>query len=148
MKSRNGFSLVETMIAVVLAGLVVLLGFPKVREGLVRNNVRSARTTLINMVAAARAAGAQTNRTTWLTFEGNKVMVIARPRLVTLAGSDADTIGTVNDLGTLYGVTVASAVASIRFDRYIARVNPITLTVSKGGHSEAVSLDGMGRVLK
>jgi prepilin-type N-terminal cleavage/methylation domain-containing protein len=149
-KSRNGFSLVETMIVVVITGIIVLLGYPKVRDGLVRNNLRSARTTLVNMVAAARAAGAQTNRTTWLKLEGNKALVMARPRLVDLAGSNADTIGTVNNLQTLYGVTVASGADpdSIRFDRYLALVNPVTLTVSKGSHSETVSLDGMGRVLK
>jgi prepilin-type N-terminal cleavage/methylation domain-containing protein len=147
-KSRHGFTVVETLIAVVICGLVVLLGYPKVRDGLARTNLRSARTTLVNMVAAARAAGAQTNRITWLKWNGNTAMVMARPRLAPGAGN-ADTIGAVNNLATLYGVTVNSGQTdSIRFDRYLARVNPVTLTVTKGSHYETISMDGMGRVLK
>ena len=66
MRSRNGFTLVETLIVVVLLGLMTLIAFPKMSSAMVRNDLRGARTTMVNMIAKARAAAVQSNRVTWI----------------------------------------------------------------------------------
>ena len=89
----------------VIVGLLAVIGYPKVGGADGQDDLRSARTTVINLVATARAASVQTNRRTWIKFEGNKAYVLARPRPKARAGT-ADTVGTVQDLPSAqYGVS-------------------------------------------
>ena len=154
MKSRTGFTVVETMIVVVIAGLVVLLGFPKLRQAIAQSNVRGARTTVVNMLARARAGAMQTNRQTWLKVESNTAIVLARPRRLPGVGT-ADTLGAIQNLSTQYGVTVTSSRTagspdSIQFDpRGLASgfaAEGVTITVAKGPHSNQIKVDMLGRI--
>ncbi len=147
---RRGFSLVEVLIVVVIIGVMLSIGFPKLRTGMTNNNVRAARTALINMIAGARNASSQTNRSTWVKIEGNRAVVLARPRLVPVGGSNADTIGPVQNLGQLYGVTVTATVDSFRFNPTLTSLDVVgtTFTISRSGRVETVAVDGLGRVIK
>lgn len=149
-RSRSGFTLIEALIVVVILGLIVLLGYPKVGAAMAKTDLRSARTTVINLVATARAASVQTNRRTWIKFEGNKAYVLARPRQKPpLVGNEVDTVGTVQNLSAQYKVTVAPALDSIQFDpRGFGVSLADTITLSRNSHTETVTLDGLGRVIK
>jgi prepilin-type N-terminal cleavage/methylation domain-containing protein len=141
-RSRSGFTLVETLIVVVILGLVAIIGFPKISAALVQNDVRSARTTVINLVATARAASVQTNQSIWIKFEGGKAYVVT-------AGS-ADTIGPVQNLTTQYGVTMSGA-DSIQFDPRgfgASLSGGVSVVLSRYSHADTVTLDGLGRVIK
>ncbi len=150
MRSRHGFTLVEALIVVVILGLIVLIGFPKISAAMVRSDLRSARTTMINLVATARAASVQTNRRTWVKFEGATAYVVARPRRMAGAG-DADTVGMVQDLSAQYGVALAAGADSIQFDPRgfgVSFGDTTSIVLSRNSHSETVTLDGLGRVIK
>ena len=147
----NGFTLIELMIVVTILGTLALIGFPRMREGMTRSNVRGARTTLINLLSKARTAATQTNRVTLLKIQGNNAFVLARPRLVAVAGSDADTLGAVQPLGAIYGVTVTAAIDSVRFDPRGLGTGfgtGTTFLVSLNGKTETITVDGLGRVRK
>jgi prepilin-type N-terminal cleavage/methylation domain-containing protein len=149
-QSRNGFTLVETLIAVVIMSLIMLIGLPKIRSAMAENDVRGARTTLINLVATARAASVQTNRLTWIRFEGDRAHVRARPKRNGGAG-DADTLGVVQDLSEHYKVTVDAGVDSIQFDPRGFGAwtgGDISIDLSRGDHSSTITIDGLGRVTK
>ena len=149
---RGGFTLIEMLVALVVVSLVLLIGLPKFSSAMTSQNLRGARTTVINMLAKARAASTETNRLTWLKVSGNKAWILARPRTVAVAGSNADTLGVVEDLSKRYGATVVLSRDSIGFDpRGIASERgggPVTLTVTKSSHSEVVTIDALGRVVK
>lgn len=155
MRSRYGFTLVETLIVVVILGLIVLIGFPKISEAMVRSDLRSARTTVINLVATARAAAVQSNRLTWVKFEGNSAYVIARPRLSGPGGAlvePCDTVGAVQDLSAQYKVGLTAGQDSVRFDprgfgSWDAGAS-VTVAVARAGHLETIEIDGLGRVSK
>jgi Tfp pilus assembly protein FimT len=151
-RSRTGFTLIATLIVVVLLGLLVLIGFPRLSTALVRTEVRGARTSMINLVAKARAAAAQSNRRTWIRFNGNSAYVLARPRLTVGGGGNADTVGSVQDFAELYKVTVTAGVDSIQFDpRGIGSgfdANGVTVVLDRDGHSSTITIDGLGRVTK
>jgi len=139
-------------VCVVVLSLIALIGLPKISAAMMRSNLRSARTTVINLVATARAASVQTGRRTWVKFEGNNALVLARPRRAAPinAANNADTIGTVYNLDAQYKVTV-DGVDSIQFDprgfgASLGDTSSITLT--RNSHSETVKLDGLGRVIK
>jgi len=148
-RSRSGFTLIEALIVVVVLGLIMVIGYPKVGAAMAKTDLRSARTTVINLMATARAASVQTNRRTWIKFEGNKAYVLARPRQDGAAG--ADTVGTVQDLSAQYGVTLATGADSIQFDPRGFGANlgdTSSVTLSRNSHTETVTLDGLGRVIK
>jgi prepilin-type N-terminal cleavage/methylation domain-containing protein len=147
---RRGFSLVEMLIVVVMIGIMLSIGFPKLRTGMINNNVRAARTALINMIAAARNASSQTNRFTWVKIEGNRAVVMARPPFSTAGGRTADTIGPVQNLGQLYGVTITPDGDSVRFNSTLTSLGLVgkTFTITRSGRVETVAVDGQGRVLK
>jgi prepilin-type N-terminal cleavage/methylation domain-containing protein len=145
----DGFTLVEALIVVVLLGLIVLIGFPKISSALVQNDLRGARTTMVNMMAAARAAAVQSNRLTWIKFEGSTAHVVAQPRIDGALG--VDTVGGVQDLSEQYGVSVVADEGSIQFDPRgfgTGLSDADTITIWRGGYSSTIEIDGLGRVRK
>lgn len=151
MGRRKGFTLIETLLVIVIISILVLISYPKISSAMVKTNVRGARTTLANMFSKARTAATQTNRKTRLVFSGNRVWIVASPRLA--GAGTADTIGPVENLNTIYGVTVTSspAVDSVKFDpRGLAAGfgATSTLKVAKSGHTDSIVVDGLGRVVK
>jgi|SRR3954451_16499526 prepilin-type N-terminal cleavage/methylation domain-containing protein len=148
---RGGFTLIEMLVALVVVSLVLLIGLPKFNTAMTAQNLRGSRTTVVNMLAKARSASTESNRLTWLKVGGNKAWILARPRTSAGAGN-ADTLGVVEDLNKRYGTTVAMSRDSIGFDpRGIASElggGAVTLTVTKSSHSEVVTIDALGRVVK
>ena len=116
MQRKNGFTLVEMMIVVVLIGAILLIGWPKVASGLAKTNLRSSRTTVANMFAKARAFAMQSNRRTWINFNGNNVVITASPRTLGGVGNTVDSIGGVEKLSEAYGVTLTAPSASVAYD--------------------------------
>ena len=151
MGRRKGFTLIEMLMVILIISMLVLISYPKISSAMVKTNVRGARTTLANMFSKARTAATQSNRKTRLKFGGNRVWIVASPRLVALAGSTVDTIGPVENLNTVYGVSVTSPVDSVTFDpRGLAAGfgATSTLKVAKSGHTDSLVVDGLGRVVK
>jgi prepilin-type N-terminal cleavage/methylation domain-containing protein len=146
---RRGFTLIETLLVIVIISILVLISYPKISSAMVKTNVRGARTMLANMFAKARTAATQTNRQTRLRFSGNQVWIVASPRLLPGIGA-VDTIGPVENLNTLYGVGVTSPVDSVIFDpRGLAAFGATsTFKVAKSGHTDSILVDGLGRIVK
>jgi len=150
-RNRAGFTMIEIAVALTIVSLLVLIGIPRFNEAMAKQNVRGARTMLVNMVAKARAAATQTNRRTRLVVNGNRAWIVATPRAVFLAGSSFDTLGVVENLNSRYGVTLAVTNAdSIKFDPRGLSWNGIvdTMRMTKSGHTDWVAIDAMGRVTK
>jgi prepilin-type N-terminal cleavage/methylation domain-containing protein len=151
---RNGFTLIEIMIVVVIFGILVAVVYPRISQVLVKNDVRSARTTLANKFATARAVAMQRSRSASVNFNGNNIAVTAKPRTVPDGLSTMDTVGAVQNLNALYGVTVtvSPSVASVDYDpRGFAgglSATPLVIVVSRSGKRDSVSLDYLGRVTK
>jgi prepilin-type N-terminal cleavage/methylation domain-containing protein len=147
---RKGFTLVETLLVIVILGIVVLLGFPRASAGMTSASIRGARTTLINLIAKARTAATQANRIALVKIEGDNAFILMRPRLLPGAG-DADTLGAVERLGDSYGVTITATIDSVRFDPRGLGTGfgtGTTFLVSRNGTTETITIDGLGRVTK
>lgn len=150
MKQTNGFTLVEMMIVVALIGAVLLIGWPKVASGLAKTNLRSSRTTVANMFTKARAFAMQSNRRTTINFNGNNVVITASPRTLGGVGNTVDSIGGVERLYEIYGVTVTAPSASVAFDpRGFGSLGAMqSFVVTRNSKRDSVMIDGLGRVIK
>jgi Tfp pilus assembly protein FimT len=138
------------LLVVLILGIIGFFGFPRMSAAMTSANIRGARTTLINMLAKARTAATQTNRIALLKIDGDHAFVLLRPRLLPGLG-DADTLGPVTPLDQNYGVTVTATVDSVRFDPRGMGTGfgtGTTFVVSRNGHSETITIDGLGRVTK
>jgi prepilin-type N-terminal cleavage/methylation domain-containing protein len=149
LRPRSGFTLIEALVVIVVLGLMSMIAFPRISSAMVKADLRSARTTMINLVATARAASVQSNRVTWIKRAGNSAYVGATPRVDGAAGSD--TVGLVHSLDTTYGVTMSGA-DSIQFDPRgfgaWAGGTSVQIVLSRSSHSETITIDGLGRVTK
>jgi prepilin-type N-terminal cleavage/methylation domain-containing protein len=142
--SRAGFSLVEILIVIVLAGLMLALAMPKLRQGLVMRDVKSARSALANMYARARVNALQTRKNSTVHFSGSQVWVTAPLGTV----PEGDTVGAVVDLTNAYGVTVNASASTITVLPTGLANMPATVTVrvTRSGKSDSVMISGYGRL--
>jgi prepilin-type N-terminal cleavage/methylation domain-containing protein len=147
---RSGFSTIELAIVLAIIGIIVLIGFPKIRRTLDKTNVRSARTAVATLVATARAAAIQrgcvgvvhfaaTNATVWVT---------------TSCAAKVDTVAGVEKLAPRFNVALVATRDSLRFDpRGLSMDNLgssstiIRLTGSVASSVDSVIVSPMGKVV-
>ncbi|HKP28760.1 MAG TPA: prepilin-type N-terminal cleavage/methylation domain-containing protein [Gemmatimonadales bacterium] len=140
--SNSGFSLVEMLIVIVVAGLLMAMALPKLRNTLAQRDVNSARAAVANMYARARINALQTRKSTTINFSSTDTWVT-----VPITGG-LDTIGAVAQLATLYGVSVNASVASITvLPTGLSNMgSTATITVTRSGKSDSVMISGYGRL--
>ena len=139
---QRGFSLVEIMIVIAVAGLMLAIALPRIRDTLVKRDVKSARSALANMYARARVNALQTRKPSTIHFTSPRVWVTAP------VGAGLDTVGAVVDLGTLYGVTITASAATITVlpTGLSNMAATATIVVSRSGKSDSVMISGYGRL--
>lgn len=146
MASRRGFTLIEVMIVIVVAGLLFMIGLPRLRDAVVRNNVYQSRVAVSGLYARARAASIEQGRMGYLAISGNRVTVLLR--IAPAGAAWADTVGVVEDLNARYGVTVTASDDTIRFDPRGFGLNGVTesIAVSRDGIADTVFISAFGRI--
>lgn len=152
MSRRVGFTLIEILIVVVIFGLMVIVAYPKASRALLKNDVRSARTALANTFSKARAVAMQGSRTARVEINSSNVFVTASPRVAPVAGSDRDTVGGVQNLNSVYHVTLTPGTATVVYDpRGFVTTGlgqPLKLYLTRSGTRDSLTVDYLGRVTK
>lgn len=146
MAPRKGFTLIEVMIVIVVAGLLFLIGLPRLRDAVLRNNVYQARAAVSSLYARARAVSVEQGRMSYLARNGNRVTVLVR--IAPAGAAWADTIGVVEDLNARFGVTVTASDDTIRLDPRGFGLNGTaeTITVTRGAIADTVFISAFGRI--
>ncbi|HET8624762.1 MAG TPA: prepilin-type N-terminal cleavage/methylation domain-containing protein [Gemmatimonadales bacterium] len=149
--SCAGFTLIELMIAISCVGILMLIGIPKSQAALRQTNLRSARNAVINLYQMGRTRAINENRSVTLNMDATSVWLTAQPRKVALAGSDRDTVGTVQNLNAQYGVTLVPDGATYRVDARGLGNNagaPNKIVFTKSGARDSFTISGYGRIEK
>jgi prepilin-type N-terminal cleavage/methylation domain-containing protein len=148
---RRGFTLIETLIALVVVGIGMLIAIPRVTEAFAQNTLQSTRSRVMSLYSTARAVSSSSGRVTYLHLSGNRLMITAIPRRTAPIGANTrDTIGVPVNVQTLYGVTIAPSVDSVRIDQtgLGGTGNTTTIRFTKGSHVDSIQISPYGRVLK
>ncbi len=142
---NRGFTLLEVLVAMVIMGVVMALGAPRFREWLTHENVRQARVNVTTQLAGARSIAVVRGCESVLHIDAaaSRVWVTA----CNLAGAGKDTIGSINNLSSRYGVVFSSTGDSIRFTPQGIAFNAawITMTFSKEGYDAVLEISPLGR---
>lgn len=149
MRSRtSGFTLIELLIVIVVMGAILTIAFPRMQAAYQASALRGARTRLIGIYGAARAAAVQSNRPVRVHFNTNRVWVTATPRLTVGGSGTADTIGPVQSLSSAYGVSLATSVDSLMLDPRGLGLNGGSLVVTNSYAADTITISGFGRVTR
>src|SRR5262249_28832905 len=74
---RKGFSLIEMMFVFVLAGVIMAIGFPRLRNSLEKQNIRSSKALLGTLAVTARSTAVQRGCNATLNMTVDSVWVTA-----------------------------------------------------------------------
>jgi type II secretion system protein H len=148
-KRRNGFTLIETLLVVVIMGLVTLMALPKINSAFAHTNVINAKSRLVAVYSTARSAAMSSNQTAILRLNGNQVYVYARPRRkAPTAGNSVDTIVRPTNFSTVYGVTVSGGADSVRIASTGLGLDSAAVILTNSSMVDTVFISRYGRVIK
>ena len=142
--NRRGMTLIELVIVFVIIGAIAAFAFPRIGDGLTRQNVRSARTLFVGVHARARAIAIQRGSQTQLIVN-NGTLTIQSLNPVTGANEQ---VGNVENIGTRYGVTLLPTNFTLTFDpRGIGmETSQTTVSITKGAYGTSVVMSPVGRI--
>ncbi|HEU4649718.1 MAG TPA: GspH/FimT family pseudopilin [Gemmatimonadales bacterium] len=155
---RRGFTLMETLIALAVVAILSGLGYPRLRSFMLKSNVRSARSTVINTLQAAKARALMEGRSTQVNFDNSKIWTTATPRRSAVGGgtNPCDTVGTIVNLTQQYGVTVAATRSDGFTPAYFSfdlrglgsSGSSLAVLLTRGEYKDSVNVSSYGRVSK
>lgn len=150
MRQRAGFTTIEMITVVVLIGIIAMIGFPRIRGALDRQNVHSARAAAQTLVVKARAVAVQRGCRGTLHMTSDGRMWVTVCRVPAAVGSTRDTLGSVETLGARYNVTVGPSRDSLAFDARGLKINfeRVTVRFMNNQVEDSLVVNELGKVVR
>ncbi len=144
---NKGFSMIELIAVLILIGVIASIGFPRLRDGLEKQNVRSSKALIATLAATARGAAIQRGCPATLNMTADSVWVTACGVNPPAANVQ---VGTKKMVGSEFRVTLNPSVATVVYDpRGIASVfQPRTIRVIGPHYRDSVMINEVGKVIK
>ncbi len=144
---RKGFSLIEMMFVFVLAGVIMAIGFPRLKDSLEKQNIRSSKALLATLAATARGTAVQRGCNATLNMTTDSIWVTACSLTPPF---NPVQVGTKKLVGEEFGVTLVPSTASIVYDpRGIRSQFQVTSIRIVGAHyTDSVVINQVGKVTR
>jgi Tfp pilus assembly protein FimT len=144
---RKGFSIIDMMFTFVLAGIILSIGFPRLKRGLEKQNIRSSKALLTTLVATARGTAVQRGCNATLNMTIDSVWVTAcgvNPPAASV------TVGTKKLVGSEFNVTLVPGAAAIVYDPRGLRTSFLATSVRIVGahYTDSVIINEVGKVTR
>ena len=107
MQKTHGFTLVEVMMVVVLVGVLLRFALPYFRSGTTKADVRGAADAAAAIHELAKQTAIQRSRTAKMVMDRTNVTMVVVATKV--SGAGYDTIGSVQNLSSRFGVTFSTS---------------------------------------
>lgn len=146
---RRGFTMIEILVVIVIAGLMLRVALPYIRTGMAKANITGSLSAIASLHAVARNSAVQKGRTAVLVVNhstGTALVLLRRTGSATVV----DTVGAVVDLVSRWGVTVTTTFDSTVFSPLSIGTGSSsnTITASKGGFSNSLVISAAGRLVR
>lgn len=142
--NRRGFTFIEMMIVLVIAGLVYAISVKPVRGAFVAASRRAATREVTMYLFRARMTGIQQSRRSWVVRNGNVLKII-----VDSSGTKVQ-VGTSIDMFSRYSATLTAVPKdSIEFDPRGFVVLPAStpkIIVTRASGVDTLCVTGLGRI--
>src|SRR5712664_3173591 len=144
---RKGFSLIEMLSVFIVAGLIMAIGFPRLKNGLEKQNIRSWKALIATLAATARGAAIQRGCSATLNMTVDSIWVTAcgvNPPAASVQ------VGTKKLVGDEFSVTLNSTAATVVYDPrgITTQFQTTTIRVIGPNYSDSVMINEVGRVSK
>jgi prepilin-type N-terminal cleavage/methylation domain-containing protein len=123
--NRRGFSAIELLVVFVIIGIIAAFGIPRVRNAVIKSNIRSARAAMGTLVAKARAAAVARGCNATMTFTSATVSI----SVCTVTGTGTQILGGVDSLPARFNVVMAANPTTLTYDPRGLATNYGTLVV-------------------
>jgi len=143
---RRGYTIFELLLVVTIIGAVAALAIPKMKEPMIREQVRSARRAMVTHFAMARGAAASRGcRSVVHVVAGANARVWVTA--CSVAGANVDTVGAVDQLSDRYGVSVQSSVNSVQFAPNGIAIGAgwSTMVFDRAGFTDTLTVSPLGK---
>ena len=146
---RKGFSLIEMMFVFVLVGVIAAIGFPRLKNGLEKQNIRSSKALLATLAATARGAAIQRGCAATLNMTVDSVWVTACGVTGNPPAASVQ-VGTKKLVGEEFSVTLTPTAAAVTYDpRGVAtQFQAVTIRIAGPHYQDSVMINQVGKVIR
>lgn len=150
MRKATGFTVIEMLMVIVIAGIMMAVAIPFLRNTSQRTSVHGAADEISRLYATARASSIQRGKLAWLVLDptNNTATVVAKQ----VAGAGIDTISKPDNLLKRYGVTFTASTDSLIFTPRGVGANLVSTTVilssTTGGVVDTVWIYPTGKIVR
>jgi len=147
--NKRGFSAIELLVVLVIMGIIAAFGIPRVRNAVIKSNVRSAKAAMGTLVAKARAAAVARGCNATMTLTSGTTGTVSIS-VCTVTGTGMQVLGGVDSLAARFNVSMTPSTSTLQFDPRGLAVNYASLVVgfSSNSISDSVIVNQLGQVVR
>ena len=149
--NRQGFSAIELLVVFVIIGIIAAFGIPRVRNAVLKSNVRSAKAAMGTLVVKARSAAVARGCNATMTLTAGPTGTVAIS-VCNVTSTGTQILGGVDSRAARFNVTMTPSASTLQFDPRGLATNYATLVVgfasADGSISDSVIVNQLGQVVR
>jgi len=144
---RKGFTLVELLVAIVVAGALMAIAIPRMRGVIIKEDLRSSRREVATRLQQARSAAVQRGCPATLNIDAATTRVWVTTCRVN--GVGLDTLNQIANLRTRYQVAMTATGNQVRFGPHGLAMEASTLSLrfTRSGLADSLGISPVGRAM-